>query len=39
VVGHKIYVSPARSINMPYSPKNIESRKQPSHEAHRGALG
>jgi len=39
VVGHKRYGNPARFLEMAYSLGNIVSRKQATHEAHRGALG
>ena len=39
VVDHKRYVNPARTLDMPFSPENIGSGWQASHETHRGALG
>jgi len=39
VVGHRRYANLAMSLDMPYSLENIGSRKQVTHEAHRGALG
>jgi len=39
VIGHKRYTNLSRPQDMPYSPGNIESGKQASHEVHRGALG
>jgi len=39
VVSHKRYAYLTRSLDMPYSLTDIVSRKQATHEAHRGALG
>ena len=39
VIGHKRYANPSRSLDMSYSPRNIVSGLQASHEAHRRALG
>jgi len=39
VVSHKRYANLVRFLHMPYSLRNIVSRKQATHEAHHGALG
>jgi len=39
VVGHKRYVNPSKSLDMPCSHGNTVSGQQASHEAHHGALG
>jgi len=39
VVGHRRYANLTRTLDMPYSCGNIGSRKQATHDTHRGALG